>query len=222
VARIDVDKRPGTPIDRFYELIPVNSAIKEDPDAAEVINRWESKLSSAMDVAVGTTRVPLDARDFRLRTSEVNVGNLVADAMRRTAQADVAIVNSGGIRGNREYRPGPLTRRVLTELSPFSNVVCKVEVTGAQLQAALNFGVSRLPAASGQFPQVSGMTFRVVVAAPVDNRVRDLKNKGMTFEQVRAARPTLDFDGRYGATTGAWTTDMFVSAVYRTLPNNKK
>jgi len=185
VARIDVDKRPGTPIDRFYELIPVNSAIKEDPDAAEVINRWESKLSSAMDVAVGTTRVPLDARDFRLRTSEVNVGNLVADAMRRTAQADVAIVNSGGIRGNREYRPGPLTRRVLTELSPFSNVVCKIEVTGAQLQAALNFGVSRLPAASGQFPQVSGMTFRVVVAAPVDNRVRDLKINGTPVDPAK-------------------------------------
>ena len=51
----------------------------------------------------------------------------------------------------------------------------------------------------------------------IRDRIRDLKKKGMTLEQVRAARPTLDFDGRYGATTGAWTTDMFVSAVYRTL-----
>jgi len=55
----------------------------------------------------------------------------------------------------------------------------------------------------------------------IRDRVRDLKNKGMTFEQVKAARPTLDFDGRYGATTGPWTTDMFLSAVYRTLPNKK-
>ena len=51
----------------------------------------------------------------------------------------------------------------------------------------------------------------------IRDRIRDLKKKGMTLEQVRAARPTLDFDGRYGSTTGAWTTDMFVSAVYRTL-----
>ena len=51
----------------------------------------------------------------------------------------------------------------------------------------------------------------------IRDRIRDLKKKGMTLEQVRAARPTLDFDGRYGATTGAWTTDMFVAAVYRTL-----
>jgi glyoxylase-like metal-dependent hydrolase (beta-lactamase superfamily II) len=51
----------------------------------------------------------------------------------------------------------------------------------------------------------------------IRDRVRDLKKKGSTLEQVRAARPTLDFDARFGSTTGAWTTDMFVSAVYRTL-----
>ena len=43
----------------------------------------------------------------------------------------------------------------------------------------------------------------------------------MTLAQVKAARPTLDFDGRYGATAGPWTTDMFVDAVYRTLPEKK-
>jgi hypothetical protein len=51
----------------------------------------------------------------------------------------------------------------------------------------------------------------------IRDRVAALKKKGLTLEQVRAARPTLDFDGRYGSTTGPWTTDMFVSAVYRTL-----
>jgi glyoxylase-like metal-dependent hydrolase (beta-lactamase superfamily II) len=55
----------------------------------------------------------------------------------------------------------------------------------------------------------------------IRDRVRDLKKKGMTLEQVRAARPTLDFDGRYGSTSGPWTTDMFVSAVYRTLQEKK-
>ena len=40
----------------------------------------------------------------------------------------------------------------------------------------------------------------------------------MTLEQVKAAKPTADYDGRYGATTGPWTTDMFIEAVYKTLP----
>jgi hypothetical protein len=39
----------------------------------------------------------------------------------------------------------------------------------------------------------------------------------MTLDQVKAARPTLDFDGRYGSATGAWTTSMFIEAVYRSL-----
>jgi len=55
----------------------------------------------------------------------------------------------------------------------------------------------------------------------VRDRVQDLRDKGMTLEQVKAARPSLDFDGRYGATTGPWTTEMFIEAVYRSLEGNK-
>jgi cyclase len=55
----------------------------------------------------------------------------------------------------------------------------------------------------------------------IRDRVQDMKGKGMTVAQVKAAKPTLDFDGRYGATAGPWTTDMFVEAVYRTLQEKK-
>jgi glyoxylase-like metal-dependent hydrolase (beta-lactamase superfamily II) len=55
----------------------------------------------------------------------------------------------------------------------------------------------------------------------IRDRVLDLKKKGMTPAQVKAARPTLDFDGRYGSTSGPWTTDMFIEAVYRTLQEKK-
>jgi cyclase len=51
----------------------------------------------------------------------------------------------------------------------------------------------------------------------VRDRISDMVSKGMTVEQVKAAHPTVDFDLRYGRTTGAWTTDMFVEAAYATL-----
>jgi hypothetical protein len=51
----------------------------------------------------------------------------------------------------------------------------------------------------------------------VRDRVRALLGGGATLDQVKAARPTADYDTRYGAVTGAWTTDMFVEAVYRSL-----
>ena len=55
------------------------------------------------------------------------------------------------------------------------------------------------------------------MATIIRDRVQDAIDKGMTLEQVKAANLTLDYDGRYGATTGFWTTDQFVEAVYRSL-----
>ena len=51
----------------------------------------------------------------------------------------------------------------------------------------------------------------------IRDRVQDMVNRGLTLEQVKAARPTLDYDPLYGTNTGPWTTDMFVEAVYRSL-----
>lgn len=51
----------------------------------------------------------------------------------------------------------------------------------------------------------------------VRDRIQDLIEKEMTLDQVKAARPTRDWDARYGRETGAWTTDMFVEAAYQSL-----
>ena len=56
----------------------------------------------------------------------------------------------------------------------------------------------------------------------VRDRVQDMVKKGMTIDQVKAARPTRDYDPRYGSTTGAWTTDMFVEAAYKSLTAKKR
>ncbi len=51
----------------------------------------------------------------------------------------------------------------------------------------------------------------------IRDRIQDLVKKGMTLDQVKAAKPTQDYDPLYGTTSGAWTTDMFVEAAYRSL-----
>lgn len=51
----------------------------------------------------------------------------------------------------------------------------------------------------------------------VRDRIKDMIGRGMTLEQVQAAQPTRDYDPRYGATAGEWTTKQFVAAVYRSL-----
>ena len=54
----------------------------------------------------------------------------------------------------------------------------------------------------------------------VRDRVADMIRRGLTREQVQNARPTLDWDARYGAMHGDWTTAMFVDAVYDDLTRN--
>jgi glyoxylase-like metal-dependent hydrolase (beta-lactamase superfamily II) len=55
------------------------------------------------------------------------------------------------------------------------------------------------------------------MATIVRDRVQFMIQKNMTLEQVKAARPTADYDPVYGATTGAWTTDRFIETVYADL-----
>jgi cyclase len=56
----------------------------------------------------------------------------------------------------------------------------------------------------------------------IRDRIRDMRAKGMTLEQVQAAKPTQDYDGRFGAERGAWTTARFVEAVYRSLQRSSQ
>jgi glyoxylase-like metal-dependent hydrolase (beta-lactamase superfamily II) len=49
------------------------------------------------------------------------------------------------------------------------------------------------------------------------DRIADLVKQKKTLVQVKAARPTMDYDGRWGSETGTWTTDMFIEAVFKEL-----
>jgi glyoxylase-like metal-dependent hydrolase (beta-lactamase superfamily II) len=56
----------------------------------------------------------------------------------------------------------------------------------------------------------------------IRDRILAMIDKGMTLEQVEAARPTRDYDRRYGSNKGPWTTSMFVEAAYKSLAQEKK
>jgi cyclase len=53
----------------------------------------------------------------------------------------------------------------------------------------------------------------------IRDRIMSMIEMGMTLAQVQAAKPTADYDGRYGATAGLWTTEQFVAAAYQSLQN---
>ena len=49
------------------------------------------------------------------------------------------------------------------------------------------------------------------------NCIADWSAKKKTLAERKAARPGLPYETRYGAKAGAWTTDMFIEAVYKSL-----
>jgi len=203
VARIDVSQRPNGAIERFFELLPMSKDIADEPRTAEVVASYESRLGAALDTRVGSTRVPLDADSIRLRASETNIGNFVADAIRQAAGTDIAILNSGSIRGDRIYPAGPLTHRTLLEMHPFGNVICKLAMPGRVVLDALNSGVARMPDTAGQFPQVSGLRMTVDTRAPAGNRVKDVTVNGQPLDPDKTytvATPDFVFKGGDGYT----------------------
>lgn len=59
------------------------------------------------------------------------------------------------------------------------------------------------------------------MATILRDRIQDAIKRGLTLNQIKEAKLTLDYDGIYGATTGFWTTDKFVEAVYNSLTAKK-
>ena len=172
VVRIDLQATPdGKVLARQHRFIPITPDLPEDPAMAALVARYESRLSAALDIRIGETRVPLDARNAVLRTSETNVGNLITDVMRTRLRADVAIMNGGGIRGNQLVPAGPLTRRDVNALLPFLNVLVMLEVPGKVLLEVLERSVAVYPRESGGFLQVSGLSFVFDPARPPGQRV---------------------------------------------------
>ena len=55
------------------------------------------------------------------------------------------------------------------------------------------------------------------MATIVRDRIKEYVKRGMTLEQVKAKKPTLDFDPRYGTDTGFWTTSMFIETIYKQM-----
>ncbi len=142
---------------RFYwqpDFALRNTAnVAADPEIAAQVATYEEKLSRELDVTIGKTAVELDSRRATVRTQETGFANLIADAMRESVGADVALTNGGGIRGDRTYPAGSeLTRRDIQTELPFGNVTVKLEITGADLLAALENGLSQVDKKGRPFP----------------------------------------------------------------------
>lgn len=154
-----------------HELVTVDERVPPDANMNKLVQRYSEQLSKELQVVIGETTVPLDARNTTVRQQESNLGNFIADVMRAAVGADLAITNGGGIRTNVLFPPGPISRKDVLAWLPFGNVVVKVALPGALIRQALENGVSQWEQVAGRFPQVSGMRYTFNPGRPVGSRI---------------------------------------------------
>ena len=176
------------------------ATVEPDPELAAMVTGYEAELSSELDRVIGRTGSELDSRRATVRTGEAAIGNLIADAMREATKADIALMNGGGIRADRTYDAGTvLTRRDIQSELPFGNKTILIEVSGADLRAALENGVSAVEDGGGRFPHVSGLTFSYDASKPVGERVTDIRVGDAPLEDAATFKlATNDFMGDGG------------------------
>ena len=179
----------------------VNTAsVAPDPEIEAVVETYLARLSDELDVALGATAVELDSRRRVVRSREAGIANLIADAMRTATGADAALINGGGLRGDKVYPTGTvLTRRDLRSELPFGDRTVVLEVSGADLRAALEHGVSAIAEGAGRFAHVSGMAYRFDASQPAGRRIAGVTVGGAPLDPARTyLLATFDFLGRGG------------------------
>jgi len=146
-----------------------------------IVGKYRDKVNKVLDEPIGTAEVDLDGEN--VRKMETNLGDLIADIMRKTSGADAALINGGSIRTS--INKGQIRVKDVYSVLPFDNYIVAIKLTGAQIREALEHGVSAVERGEGRFPQVSGITFTYLPSAPPGSRIRQVLIGGKPLEADR-------------------------------------
>ena len=195
VVGFDGDKKV---VEKSASLIDKEAAAEYTPaeDVTAKIAEIEAEQSKTLDVVVASIGYSLSsAREPGVRTQEMPLGNLVADAMKAGANAQIALTNGGGLRA--DINEGEITVRDVIAVLPFGNYGVTKFVTPAQLKSLLENGVNSAPAAVGKFPQIAGFTFAYNPDLAPGSRVTEIvigsQNVSLTDNTTKYLLVTNDF-----------------------------
>lgn len=164
-------------------LIPVRPGDGEDRQVATMLQPFRDSIATAMDKPVFQSRAPVSMSG--LEQGETPLGDFVADVILETARADLAIMNSGGIRAS--LPQGVVTVGDIYTVLPFDNTIVTIPMKGWQVRELLDFIARRL--GKGGFAQVSGVQFVIR-----RGRAAEVRVGGTVLESDRVYRvATIDF-----------------------------
>ncbi len=151
------------------KLLPIDEEHHyEDAETKAYIDQIKATYEKRLQQVIGKTEVDLTTLDANgeraIRNAETNMGDFCADAFRSVMEADVAIINGGGIRA--DIAAGDITYQDLISVFPWNNELCVIEVTGQQIKDALELGAKNYPEENGGFMHVSGLKYTIDASVP--------------------------------------------------------
>ncbi|WP_422443989.1 MULTISPECIES: bifunctional UDP-sugar hydrolase/5'-nucleotidase UshA [unclassified Endozoicomonas] len=129
---IPVNLKKEKIIDGKKELITIEPEIPEDPAVLKALKPYQDKASELMNQVVGSINQTLDGSREKVRSGPAAIGNLIARAQMEKTKADLAVMNSGGVRTG--LQAGKITEKDILKIQPFGNMVCYLEMTGRELR----------------------------------------------------------------------------------------
>ncbi|MBM7573568.1 5'-nucleotidase C-terminal domain-containing protein [Aquibacillus albus] len=188
----------------------VANGLEADATVQAIMDGYNTQLEAELDVVIGQTETELDVMKASQRKDETKIGNFIADAVKEDTGADIALINGGGIRAERIFPVGDLTKRDIMDALPFTNYVVVIEVTGDVVMEALENSVSQIEDGAGRFAQVSGIEYSFDLDQPVGSRIIDATINGQPIdESATYSLATVDF-----ISTGGDGYSMFEGANY--------
>ncbi|AEH51638.1 5'-nucleotidase C-terminal domain-containing protein [Pseudothermotoga thermarum] len=169
VGRLDLEIEDGKIVSWSWKAIPVTSDVEEHFYVKTVLGYFKALGSEKLDTVIGETKIVLDGERANVRSKSTNLANLIADAMAWRANADVAIMNGGGIRAS--IKPGKISIRDVLTVLPFRNTLYVFQMKGEGLLKILEYACTVKPG-QGAWPQVSGLTFKSVGGKLVEAKVK--------------------------------------------------
>jgi 2',3'-cyclic-nucleotide 2'-phosphodiesterase (5'-nucleotidase family) len=162
----DLELRDGRAVaTRRAVYVPYADEVDADTAVQRLVEEWEVRVRPVTEREIATFAAPMDREG-----GEFPLGNLIADAHRVATGAHASLVNNGSIR--RTMPGGAISYGLLYELQPFQNELVTMEVTGAQLRAALENAIGD----EGRHgAHVSGMEVTYDPAAAAGARVRTIR-----------------------------------------------
>lgn len=175
---------------KHFPLISVHKQdLSELPPEAYVenqVNGYLTRLNRLLDDNIAYWADTFSTRREDVRGRENAFANYVTDAMREFGNSDIAIINSGSIRGDRIYNKGEqITRRTIATELPFRSTITTLSITGEQLIEALEVGLAGLDMLKGAFAQVSGMTLVYDSTKPQWQRVVSVQIGGKPLDKSK-------------------------------------